>query len=430
MQNIWHVLHDRLTQCSLGAWPMTTFLSQRRRQTASSSDFASPHATTEETKNLSMRATSRARRKGFWVTILRAPLAGTRLCGVDVGWNCASRVCFCTLSSIPCEGGVYISVPSADADWLLSFTFPPSTSPHTSPQITLWEATVRNCPPVNQCPVSLFRNSSPITWSTWRRQNTMFVPSKLSPVLPVTWWHGVLLPLLCSSTRTWYAPSSWGKPSVPSWRRRGSCPRHVNLHPRGFSITRSHDSDRRDVLTVELVTGDVQLESAPHGDNENWSAREVQDLGHNAMTRTVTVTLLIITSPHAHFPHVLEDTKIHVEFNSHRIHNRCTFFSWHLIHDPCHFLSTLSQCLTSVAFRNAFAMLRAWTTYQTGYTHASYSWFQSGYVRSESAKYLDIPVTRMSSGLSTTLGGFANTSSLAGCEPNFVTKIWNPVKSE
>ena len=192
---------------------------------------------------------------------------------------------FCTLSSISCEGGVYISVLSADADWLLSSTFPPSTSPHTSPQITLWEATVRNCPTVNQCPVSLFRNSSPITWSPGRRQNAMFAPSKLSPVLPVTWWHGVLLPLLCSSPRTWYAPSSWGKPSVPSWRRRGSCPRHVNLHPMGFSITRSHDSDRRDVLTVELVTGDVQLESAPRGENENWSAREVQDLGHNAMTR-------------------------------------------------------------------------------------------------------------------------------------------------
>ena len=39
------------------------------------------------------------------------------------------------------------------------------------------------------------------------------------------------------------------------------------------------------MLTAELVTEDVQLESAPRGDNENWSAREVQDLGHNAMTR-------------------------------------------------------------------------------------------------------------------------------------------------
>ena len=63
------------------------------------------------------------------------------------------------------------------------------------------------------------------------------------------------------------------------------------------------------------------------------------------MTRTVTVTLLIITSPHAHFPHVLEGTKVHVEFNSHRTHNRClvlprslrsfcAVFKWHLIHGP------------------------------------------------------------------------------------------------
>ena len=86
-----------------------------------------------------------------------------RRCWVKLRLPCL----FCTLSSISCEGGVYISVLSADADWLLSSTFPPSTSPHTSHPnyfVRSHSAKLSDCQPVSRLPLQKQFTNYLVTW--------------------------------------------------------------------------------------------------------------------------------------------------------------------------------------------------------------------------------------------------------------------------